>query len=250
MSDWRDGLLAGRNLRDLPLARQRMRDRIAGLGVSSRILDAMDAVPRHAFLPAAYWRLAYAEAGLWLPTGTDLPAPEATARILDALAPGDADRLLEIGTGTGYLAALLGRLAGSVLTVDTADLTDGALAAARLANVRQLVGTRAAAWRSEGPFDAILIGRPVPVPPVALLSLARRLVVVAGPTRGPQRLLLARPGDTGEGVRVTDAGPIFVPDPAMACAVTGSVPSAFMAMGASDLAATLEGDDVSEGQGP
>lgn len=245
MSGWRDGLLARRNLRDLPLARQRMRARMAGLGVSSRILEAMDVVPRHAFVPAAYWRLAYAEPGLWLPTGTDLPAPETTARILDALAPDASDRLLEIGTGTGYLAALLAQLAGSVLTVDAADLTDGALVAARLATVRQLVGAGEAAWQSEAPFDGILISRPVPVLPVPLLAQARRLVVVVGPTLGPQRLLLARPGEAGEAVRVTDLGPLFVPSAAMARAVTGGGASA----SAPDWAVALEGADALEGHG-
>ena len=233
MSGGLDGLLARRGLRDLPLARRRMRARVAGLGVPSRILDAMDAVPRHAFVPAAYWRLAYAESGLWLPSGASLPAPEATARILTALDPGDGDRLLEIGTGTGYLAALLGCLGGSVLTLDDADLTDGALAAARLTGVRQVADGGPAEWQPEAPFDGILLSRPVPVPPVEMVVRCRRLVAVVGSSPGPCRLLLARAGDAE--ARVTDLGPLIVPTPAMARAVSGGASPASWPEGDSGL---------------
>ena len=226
MSDGSDEFLARRNLPDLPLARRRMAARIAGLGVSARVCDAMNAVPRHAFVPAACWRLAYAETGLWLANGAALPAPEATARMLSALEPGAADRVLEIGTGIGYLAALLGRLFASVLTLDRIDLTDGALAAARLDGVRQQIGGDDAQWRAAAPFDAILVSEALPLLPMELLAHARRLVAVVGPPGGPHRLLLARRSAPAGRARVTDLGPLASPMPGIAVAAYGLLPPA------------------------
>lgn len=220
MSGRLNDLLERRELRDLPLARRRMRDRIAALGVPDRIVSAMDAVPRHAFVPGAWWRLAYAEPGLWLPSGAFLPAPEATARILAGLDPSETSRILELGTGTGYLTALLGLMCESVLTIDTIDLTDGVLAAANLPAVRQAITTGETIWRSEPAFDALLTLAPISGPPSILLDHARRLVFVSGLAGGPQRLLLARPDGAGGASRVDDLGPLIVPSPDMARAVT------------------------------
>lgn len=216
MSDWANEFLTRRILGDLPLARQRMAVRLAGLGVSPLVSDAMNAVPRHAFVPASLWRIAYAETGLWLANGAALPAPEATARILSALEPFTTAWVLEIGTGTGYLAALLGRLYTSVLTVDRVDLTDGVLTSAQLPGVQQMIdanrttGAAGAEWRAEAPFDTVLVGAALPSLPLNLFCKGGRLVAVVGPPWGPHRLLMARTDATAE-TRVTDLGPMAAP---------------------------------------
>jgi protein-L-isoaspartate(D-aspartate) O-methyltransferase len=215
-------LLARRGLADLPHARARMRARLAGLGAPDRLLAAIDAVPRHAFVPASHWRIAYAEAGLWLPSGLALPTPEATLRILAALHPPEAGRVLELGTGTGYLAALLGQLAAWVVTVDLADRTAGALADAELPGVRQVIGAGTAAIAADPPFDAVLYSEPVAALPTAMPG--QTVVAVVGTPGWPQRLLAVRPGTTDGAPVVTDHGPILVPSPAMAQAVAGGVP--------------------------
>jgi protein-L-isoaspartate(D-aspartate) O-methyltransferase len=216
-------------IEDLPLARARMHDRLAGLGLAPGLLAAIAALPRHEFVPPPYRRLAYAEPGLWLPNGTALPSPELTARILAGLDPAAGDRLLEIGTATGYLAALLGSLCAEIVTFDTTDCTHGALA--DIANVRYWIDPNETFRQPAAPFDAILISRPVPALPLQWLTHAPRLLAVVGPETGPQRLLLAR----REPLRVTDFGPLIVPSPAMARAVHAGGPSPIPALEGSAL---------------
>ena len=85
---------------DLALARAAMADRIAAIGFPAPVVAAMRAVPRNAFVPRHFWRLAYADADLWLGTCT-LPAPVSIARRLGALSVRPGERVLEVGTGCG-----------------------------------------------------------------------------------------------------------------------------------------------------
>jgi protein-L-isoaspartate(D-aspartate) O-methyltransferase len=198
-----DKLLMRLELADQPQARAALRRQVAITGVPGRIVEAIAAVPRHAFVPAALGRTAYVASGNWLPNGAVLPGPTTTARILSALDPQPRERVLEIGTGCGYLTVLLALLAREVTTIDTLDRTDGVLEAASLANIQR--------GAIEGAFDAVLVGAPHPAFSPSLLAGARRGVMVIGPPLGTQRLVLARAGAPGTAPELFDLGPILLP---------------------------------------
>ena len=198
-----DGLLVRLELVDQPQARAALRRQVAITGVADRIVEAIATVPRHAFVPAALSRTAYVASGNWLPSGAVLPGPAVTALILSALDPQPDERVLEIGTGCGYLTVLLALLARETVTVDTIDRTDGVLEAAALANIKR--------GEIEGEFDAVLVGAPQPAFSPALLAGARRAVMVIGPPLGTQRLLLARAGASDAAPELFDLGPVLLP---------------------------------------
>jgi protein-L-isoaspartate(D-aspartate) O-methyltransferase len=198
-----DRLLERLLLSDLPDVRASLRQQVRKTGIPDRIIDAIVAVPRHAFVPASLSLIAYAPSGNWLPSGAVLPGPATTARMLTALNPQSTERVLEIGTGCGYLTVLLGLLTREVVTVDSIDRTDGVLEAVELTNVRR--------GEIDGAFDAVLATTPQPVFSPTLLGGARRAVVVIGPPLGTQRLLLAQAGESGAVPELLDLGPILLP---------------------------------------
>jgi protein-L-isoaspartate(D-aspartate) O-methyltransferase len=226
-----DGLLERRKLADQPLARAALRRQVAITGVPASVVEAMAAVPRHAFVPAALSRTAYVASGNWLPSGAALPGPAITARILSALDPQPGERVLEVGTGCGYLTVLLALLAREVVTVDTVDRTDGVLEAAGLANIQR--------GAMQGEFDAVLVGVPQPVFGLSLLAGARRGVMVVGPPLGTQRLLLARTDAPGAAPELLDLGPVLLP-----AWTFGAAPLPILLAGGS---ASLEGETTLEG---
>jgi protein-L-isoaspartate(D-aspartate) O-methyltransferase len=199
-----DGLLARLGLVDQPQARAALRRQVEIAGVPTRIVEAIATVPRHAFVPATLSRTAYVASGNWLPSGAVLPGPAVTARILSALDPQPGERVLEIGTGCGYLTVLLALLAREAVTVDAIDRTDGVLEAAALANIKR--------GEIEGEFDAVLVGAPQPAFNPELLAGARRGVMAIGPPLGTQRLLLARAVAPGAAPELFDLGPVLLPD--------------------------------------
>lgn len=176
---------------DLTAARAAMAARLAHAGFSPRVVAAMRAVPRHAFLPDGFWRLAYAETDLWLGDAW-LAAPSTIARLLDALDVKPTDRVCEVGALTGYTAALLGRLCPEV-----------------------------AGDAAEPPFDAILVHAALASLPSDLLAerapRGGRLVAAIGPASGPQRLIRAELGEHGS-EQLRDLGPIWQPPHPAACA--------------------------------
>ncbi|HWG69208.1 MAG TPA: protein-L-isoaspartate O-methyltransferase [Steroidobacteraceae bacterium] len=97
-----------------------------------RVLDVLSAVPREAFVPPGYLELAFADAPLPIGFGQSMLAPKLQGRILQALGPGAADSILEVGSGTGYLSACLSLLGASTRSIDI----HPGLAAAAEANVR------------------------------------------------------------------------------------------------------------------
>ena len=153
---------------------------IAGRGVrDARVLAAMAAVPRHCFVPPALADLAYDDAPLPVGSGQTISQPYIVALMTAALHLGRRDRVLEIGTGSGYQTAVLAHLARCVFTIERLpELAAGAarrLAVLGIANLEVRVADGTLGWPEAAPFDAILVTAATPdFPPPLLAQLAPR----------------------------------------------------------------------------
>lgn len=171
---------------------------IAARGIrDARVLDAFLSVPREAFVPQALRRRAYADAALPLGSGQTISQPYIVALMLAALTLAGSERALDVGTGSGYAAALLARLAGEVYTIerDPELATSAAVRFAELglAGIHTRVGDGTLGWPEAAPFDAIAVAAAATEVPLALreqLRVGGRLVMPVGP--GPQDQYLVR----------------------------------------------------------
>ncbi|MBV9550771.1 MAG: protein-L-isoaspartate(D-aspartate) O-methyltransferase [Alphaproteobacteria bacterium] len=190
---------------DFTKARARMvHAQIARRGVSdSRVLDAMREVPREAFISAGFEEFAYEDSPLPIAEGQTISQPYIVAAMAAAadIAPGD--RVLEIGAGSGYAAAVLSRLAGMVFAVERhQSLTEAArerLAALGYRNVQLMTGDGSKGWPQEAPFDAIIVSAGGPRVPQALkgqLKLGGSLVVPVGESHDQRLKRIVRSGET------------------------------------------------------
>ena len=170
----------------------------------SRVLDAIGHVPRELFVSGGDRRSAYANRALPIACGQTISQPLVVGRMCELLELRDSDRVLEIGTGSGYHAAVLAQLAGHVWSVEThGELSRGAAAALGLAgveNVTLIVGDGSAGLPEEAPFDAICVTAAAPadaLPPLeAQLVVGGRLVApVVG--AGEERLVRSRVESSG-----------------------------------------------------
>ncbi|HZW16265.1 MAG TPA: protein-L-isoaspartate(D-aspartate) O-methyltransferase [Brevundimonas sp.] len=179
-------------------ARERMVERqVARRGVhDDHVLDAMREVPREVFVPAGLQAFAYDDAPLPIEAGQTISQPYIVGLMIEAAAIRPGDRVLEIGAGSGYAAAVMSRIAEQVFAIERhADLTE--LARTRLRrlgydNVELRTGDGTRGWAEAGPFDAILAAAGGPAVPQALkdqLDLGGRLVMPVGAARDEQRLI-------------------------------------------------------------
>lgn len=167
------------------------------------VLHAFDRVPRHRFVPEAVRHRAYEIAALPIGHGQTISRPTVHATHL-SLAELDGDeRVLEVGTGSGFQTALLAVLAGEVYSVERveplADRARGRLREMGVEGVRVRTGDGSRGWTEAAPFDVILVGAAAPQVPAALeaqLADGGRLVVPVGDDEG-QRLLLVRRREGG-----------------------------------------------------
>lgn len=169
-----------------------------------RVLAACERVPRDLFVDAAWAHAAYDDMPLPIGLGQTISQPYVVARMLElaALAPGD--RVLDVGTGSGYAAALAGVLAREVHSIELlpqlADRARAHLAAAGITNVTVHVGDGSLGLVAHAPYDAILVAAAAPVVPAALreqLAPGGRLVLPVGERDGWQALqLVTRTGPT------------------------------------------------------
>jgi protein-L-isoaspartate(D-aspartate) O-methyltransferase len=153
----------------------------------ARVLEAMRRIPRHRFVPSALEEHAYDDAPLPIGEGQTISQPYIVARMLEALRLEGGERALDVGTGSGYAAAVLGRLADEVHTIErfeslakTAALR---LEALGISNVRVHVGDGSLGLPEAGPFDAIVVAAAAPTVPTALveqLADGGRLVIPLG----------------------------------------------------------------------
>ena len=162
--------------------------------VDERVLAAMDRVPRELFLPEKLRDRAYDDAALPIGAGQTISQPYMVARICEALSLTGPERVLDVGTGSGYQAAVLAELADEVDTIERipelAEHARTSLAAAGYGRVRVHVGDGSRGLPERAPFDAIAVAAAAPELPRTLydqLEPRGRLVVPVG-RRGMQRL--------------------------------------------------------------
>ena len=206
----------------LTAARDWMVDRhIAARGVTDEnVLEAMRTVPREAFLPPDLARWAYADRPLPIGEGQTISQPYIVALMAEAAALRPGDRVLEVGTGSGYAAAVFSRAAAEVFTVER-HASLAAEARARFAtlgydNIRVAVRDGTLGWPEHAPFDAIIVaaGGPGRIPPPLLDQLAPggRLVIPRGDTLEGQELVRIRRDRDGRLLDPESLGPVrFVP---------------------------------------
>src|SRR6266852_1899976 len=149
------------------MVEQQIRERDIG---SPRLLEALLAVPRHLFVPGEYAAGAYTDQPLPIGEGQTISQPYIVAAMSEALELTGAERVLEVGTGCGYQAAVLSRLAREVYTIEAhialAEAACRRLAQLGYANVQVKAGDGTLGWPEAGPFEAILVTAAAPsVPP-------------------------------------------------------------------------------------
>lgn len=170
----------------------------------ARVLEAMRAVPRHEFVPESVRAYAYEDRPLPIGLQQTISQPYIVALMTELLACAPGDRVLEIGTGSGYQAAVLAEIGCEVFTIEIlAEL--GARAATTLERlgydgIHTRVGDGYQGWPEEAPFDGIIVtAAPESIPEalVQQLAIGGRMVIPVGPTGGVQELLLLRKLEDG-----------------------------------------------------
>jgi len=155
--------------------------------LDQRVLDLLFRVHREDYVPRQYQALAFADMEIPLGHGEKMLAPKMEARMLQELALKAGDKILEVGTGSGYMTALLASLGGHVYSVDIVpgftQAAGGRLAEHGIANVTLETGDAARGWDRHAPYDAIVLTGSVPVLPEAFLKSLQpggRLIAVVG----------------------------------------------------------------------
>lgn len=167
------------------------------------VLRAFESVPRDAFVPHRYADLAARDIALPLPCGQTLSEPSLVARMLEALGVGPAHRVLDIGSGSGYAAAVLARLGGEVLGVERfrtlARAAKARLATLGVTNASVVWGDGLAVPPERGPFDRILVHGVLPDVPddLAALLAPDGTIVFASTVENVQQVVRGRRDDDG-----------------------------------------------------
>ncbi len=167
--------------------------------LDERVMTAMGRVPREAFVPPELQAYAYVDSPIPIGFGKTVSQPFMIALMADLLELGEGDRVLEVGTGLGYQAAILAELAGEVYTVEIIEDLNAA-AARRLgelgcANVRMRVSDGYYGWPEHAPFDRIMVTAApdlVPPPLIEQLRPGGRMVIPAGISDAQQLMLVVK----------------------------------------------------------
>lgn len=198
--------------------RERMvRDYVAPAGVSDpRVLESVRNTPRHQFMPRRFWDQAYFDMALPIGKSQTISSPFIVAAMTEAIEPEPTDKVLEIGTGSGYQAAVLSPLVSEVYTIEIVpELGEQAardLARLEYTNVHVRVGDGFKGWPEQAPFDAIIVTcspESVPQPLVDQLREGGRMVIPVG-ERYQQTLYLMTKQD-GKLVQRALRPTLFVP---------------------------------------
>jgi protein-L-isoaspartate(D-aspartate) O-methyltransferase len=181
-----------------------MVDSLTGEGITDRrVLEAMAEIPRHFFVPEAFRHQAYdGDVSINIGSGQTISQPRIVALMTETARIDSMDRVLEIGTGSGYQAAVLARLARFVFTIERvaslARQAKSVLDQLGVDNVSVKVMDGTLGWRAQAPFDAVLVtaGAPeVPEPLVQQLADGGRLVVPVGPRESQVLKIVERRGE-------------------------------------------------------
>jgi len=190
--------------RDFIAERRRMiKSQISARGVvDPRVLAAMAKVPRHLFVPEGLRSSAYADEPLPIGQGQTISQPYIVAYMTEALGLRGGEKVLEVGTGSGYQTAVLAEIAGTVWTIEIvpalAREARATLEALGYANIRYRVGDGSRGWPEEAPFDAVIVTAAAPRMPSGLegqLAIGGRMIVPVG--TGLQELFLVRRAEKG-----------------------------------------------------
>jgi len=181
------------------LRRQMVNAQLRARGVTDeRVLAAMDRVPRHEFAPARYRDQAYQDHPLPIGEGQTISQPFIVALMLEALELSPTDRVLEIGTGSGYVTALLAELTAQVISIERhaslADSARAALATLGYSSIKVVTGDGTRGFPEAAPYGAIIVSAAAPeMPPALLAQLAQggRMIIPVG-ADDVQQLLLVR----------------------------------------------------------
>lgn len=205
-------------LRDIETEIRYTRSAIGRDAFGPRVMAAMAAVPRHEFVPDHEQAYAYANGPLPIGHGQTISQPYIVALMTDLLGCGEGARVLEIGTGSGYQAAVLSRVAGRVYSMEIvpelAQTASERLARLGFDNVECRLCDGYEGWPEHAPYDGILVTAAAPsVPPPLIdqLKEGARLVIPVGPQFGHQELMVVEKREDGS-VRTSEIlGVAFVP---------------------------------------
>jgi protein-L-isoaspartate(D-aspartate) O-methyltransferase len=198
-------------------ARRRLVEALRDKGIRDlSVLRAFDLTPRHAFVPTGVRHRAYEDTSLPIGSGQTISQPSIHARYLELLQLRGTERVLEIGTGSGYQTVLLSHLVSQIFTIERIPalytMARENINRAGAKNVSMLLGDGTVGWREYAPYDAILVsaaGPTIPQPLVEqLVEGGRMLVPVGGMEEQTLKLVTRR----GGGVETQDVAPVrFVP---------------------------------------
>lgn len=198
-------------------ARRRLVETLREKGITDlAVLRAFDLTPRHQFVPTGVRHRAYEDSALPIGNGQTISQPYIHARYLELLKLTGNERVLEIGTGSGFQTVLISHLAAQVFSIERiAALSQSArenIQRVGAANVSLLVGDGTIGWRAYSPYDAILVsaaGPTIPEPLVAQLADGGRMVVPVG---GQSEQVLWYVTRSGDQIERKELGPVrFVP---------------------------------------
>jgi protein-L-isoaspartate(D-aspartate) O-methyltransferase len=202
---------------DLRGARERLVETLREKGIRDlSVLRAIEMTPRHAFIPTGLRHRAYEDAPLPIGNGQTISQPWVHARYLEVLALTGKERVLEVGTGSGYQTVLLAHLAAQVFSIERIpalfNMAREAIQRSGVRNVNLLLGDGSVGWREYSPYDAILVGAgapAIPQPLVEQLAEGGRLLIPIG-DRDEQKLMLVQ-RKSGETQQTEIAAVRFVP---------------------------------------
>ncbi|MGE5415754.1 MAG: protein-L-isoaspartate(D-aspartate) O-methyltransferase [Acidobacteriota bacterium] len=184
---------------------------------AENIIQAMLEVPRHCFVSADLRSFAYDDRPLPIEEGQTISQPFIVAYMIDALEPKESERMLEIGAGSGYAAAILSRIVSRVYTIERLEVlangADKVWQELRYDNIVLRIADGTRGWPEEAPFDGIIVSAGAPVVPESLLTQLApggRMVIPVG-DRYSQELLRFRKQEDGTVIKEHLTAVRFVP---------------------------------------